>query len=66
MKRSKEAITLEVRRVVDSREEGGRWVLLGCHVFSRGLFPTIGADNTGCMWLSISVLYFEIKNVFKK
>lgn len=67
MKKSKEAITLEVRIVVASREERGGWVSLGCHIFSQGLFPTIGgADNIGFMWLSISVLYFEIKNVFKK
>lgn len=40
---------------------------MGCHIFSPGLFPTLGgADNIGFRWLSVSVLYFEIKNIFNK
>lgn len=60
MKKSK-----EVRTVVASRQEGG------CHrtgtFFSKGLFQVIGGtDNIYFTWLSISVLYFEMKYVFKK
>lgn len=39
----------------------------GWPTFSKGVFYIIGgADNTGFTWLSVSLLDFEIKNIFTK